>query len=269
MKSVMNADYRRIARAIDWLGEHHESHPSLEEAARVVRLSPFHFQRMFRRLAGVSPTRFVQFLTLDHAKAKLLEDRSLLEVSLDAGLSGPSRLHDLFVAIDGTTPGEFKSGGEGIEIAWGVHPTPFGECLVATTSRGVCALRFGADLEELREEWPRAQFRQERARTESLTFAIFGHGERPPLHVFGTNFQLKVWEALLRIPDGEVVSYQALAESVGRPNAARAVGTAVGRNPVAWLIPCHRVLRKVGTLGGYRWGERKKRAMLAWEGARA
>ena len=150
-------------------------------------------------------------------------------------------------------------------VDWGVHPTPFGECLVATTSRGVCALRFGADLEELREEWPRAQFRQERARTESLAFAIFGHGERPPLHVFGTNFQLKVWEALLRVPDGAVTTYGDIAAAIGDPKASRAVGTAVGSNPVSYIIPCHRVIRSTGELGGYAWGPDRKRVMLALE----
>jgi AraC family transcriptional regulator, regulatory protein of adaptative response / methylated-DNA-[protein]-cysteine methyltransferase len=273
-------DYERVAAAIGYIDAHAAGQPSLEEVAAAVGLSMHHFHRLFRRWAGITPKRFLQLLTIEAAKRRLDESRSVLNAAYGAGLSGPGRLHDLFVALEGVTPGEYRSGGDGVRIACGVAPTPFGQALVGRTERGVCHLSFldapgdapataptDALVAALRSEWPAAELSRDDGVAAAVAEAIFA-GERPPLHVAGTNFQVRVWEALLGIPEGWVTSYEGLAESLGRPGAARAVAGAVARNRVAWLIPCHRVIRKVGEAGGYRWGRDRKRAMLAWEAAR-
>lgn len=271
-------DSERIAQAIQYLDRHYRGQPSLDEVAVAVELSPYHFQRLFKRWAGVTPKRFLQFLTIEHAKAALAEGHSVLAASYDAGLSGPGRLHDLFVAVEAVTPGEFKERGEGLTIRYGFHPTPFGECLLAATERGVCRLAFATPrerreaLSELRRRWHGADLRHDQRRTGSVAARIFERRatrERPlTLSLQGTNFQLKVWEALLRVPPGALVSYGDIARSIGHPDAQRAVGTAVGQNPIAYLIPCHRVIRSSGAFGEYRWGSARKKAMVAWEAAR-
>ncbi len=272
-----NRDYDRIARAITYLDRHAETQPGLAEMARAAGLSEFHFQRLFRRWAGVSPKRFLQHLTARRAKTALGTGRSVLEATYDAGLSGPGRLHDLLVAVDAVTPGEFKTAGAGLTIRYGIHPTPFGDCLIAVTPRGICALEFvepGTRRDaaaRLREAWGGADLREAPDVTAPYAARIFeSAGDDRPLTLFlrGTNFQLKVWEALLRVPEGVTVTYGDLALLAGTPSAARAVGSAVGRNPIAYVIPCHRVIRATGAVGGYRWGEARKRAMLAWESAR-
>jgi AraC family transcriptional regulator of adaptative response/methylated-DNA-[protein]-cysteine methyltransferase len=272
-------DYRRIEKAIEFLAENYHQQPSLEEVARSVNLSEFHFQRLFRRWAGISPKRLVQFLTLEHAKQMLEESRSVLDAAYDAGLSSPSRLHDLFVTAEAMTPGEFKAKGAGLEISYGFHPSPFGECLLAVTERGICGLGFVGEggreqtLEDFKRRWPAAQFQENPEKTGSYIDGIFTAKKRNGAHpvkllLMGTNFQIKVWEALLRIPPGSVACYEDLARQVGKPSAARAVGSAVGRNPISFLIPCHRAIRKMGITGDYHWGAVRKKAILAWEAAR-
>ena len=271
------ADYLLVERAILYLAANRERQPSLAEVAAEVGLSAHHFQRLFGRWAGISPKRFLQFLTKEHAKALLEQSRDLLYVTYEAGLSSPGRLHDLFVTCEAVTPGEYKSRGQGLSIAYGFHPTPFGECLLGLTGLGICWLSFVAgreregSLDALAERWNSAQVRREDGLTRPVAERIFA-GAGPaasPLHLVlkGTNFQIKVWEALLRIPPGRVASYQEVAGWVGAPSAARAVGQAVGQNPIAYLIPCHRVIRRVGGLGEYRWGQARKLAILGWEAA--
>lgn len=272
-------DYSRIEKAILFLDGKFPEQPSLPEIAARVHLSPFHFQRLFTRWAGLSPKRFLQYLKADHAKRALESSSNLLDAAYAAGLSGPGRLHDLMVSVEAVTPGEFKRQGKGLEIVYGFHLTPFGECLLAATARGICGLTFvvegrrPATLAELRRRWPGARLVEKPSTTRPFIEGIFPrrprHADRPlPLYLKGTNFQVKVWEALLRIPEGSVTSYQELAARVRRPRATRAVGNAVGQNPVAFLIPCHRVIRKMGALGGYHGGTDRKRVMLAWEAAR-
>jgi len=272
-------DYRRIEKAIEFLAENYQDQPSLDEVARSVNLSEFHFQQLFRRWAGISPKRLVQFLTLEHAKQALEESRSVLDATYDAGLSSPSRLHDLFVTTEAMTPGEFKAKGAGLEISYGFHPSPFGECLLAVTERGICGLGFVQErdrkqaLEDFKQRWPAAKFQENPEKTRTYMDGIFDAKKRNgartvKLLLMGTNFQIKVWEALLRIPSGSVVSYEDLARHLGHPSAARAVGGAVGRNPISFLIPCHRAIRKMGITGDYHWGAARKKAILAWEAAR-
>ena len=270
-----NHDYERVETAIRFLEKHVQDQPSLEEVARSVHLSLFHFQKIFRRWAGVSPKGFLKCLTIANAKQRLAESRSLLDTAYDSGMSGPGRLHDLFVSVEAMTPGEYKKGGEGIRIQYGIHPSPFGKTLVALTPRGLCGLSFLRDdsdrapLRELRSRWPKADFDAAPPKTARVVDLIFNprpsSRKKIPLWLKGTPFQLKVWEALLRIPEGSVAAYKTLAEMAGHPKAVRAVGTAVGQNPVAYLIPCHRVIRETGVLGDYRWGSARKKAMLVWE----
>ena len=270
-------DFRRIEKAIQFLTENYHQQPSLGEVARSVNLSEFHFQRLFRRWAGITPKRLVQFLTLEHAKQALEESRSVLDAAYDAGLSSPSRLHDLFVTAEAMTPGEFKAKGAGLEISYGFHPSPFGECLIAVTERGICGLGFVGEggrsqaLEDFKQRWPAATFRENSQKTRAYVDSIFSsqtrNGDPVKLLLMGTKFQIKVWEALLRIPPGAVISYEDLARRVGKPSAARAVGSAVGRNPISFLIPCHRAIRKMGITGDYHWGAARKKAILAWEAA--
>jgi AraC family transcriptional regulator of adaptative response/methylated-DNA-[protein]-cysteine methyltransferase len=273
------ADYQRIEKAIAFLAANYHNQPSLDEAARAAHLSEFHFQRLFRRWAGISPKRFVQFLTLEHAKLALEASRSVLDAAYDSGLSGPSRLHDLFVNAEAMTPGEFKAKGAGLTICYGFHPSPFGECLLASTDRGICGLGFveaggrEAALSDFQRRWPAASFEEDPGRTRPYIARIFNpareNGARPlKLLLIGTRFQIKVWEALLRIPSGAVVCYEDLARRLGKPSASRAVGGAVGRNPISFLIPCHRAIRKMGITGDYHWGAARKKAILAWEAAR-
>lgn len=274
------ADYRRVEGAIRFLEEHAAEQPSLEAVAAYVGLSSYHFQRLFRRWAGVSPKRFLQHLTVQAAKRHLRDSASVLGATFATGLSRPSRLHDLFVAVEAVTPGQFKQHGAGLVLRHGVHPTPFGPCLLALSERGICALWFveasgaGAAVEALRREWQGARLAEDRDATREIVARIFDRPWRAeegrlPLFLRGTNFQLKVWRALLQIPDGAVVSYGTLAGQLGVPAAARAVGNAVGKNPIAYLIPCHRVLRGSGEVGGYRWDALRKKALLARELAAA
>ena len=276
------ADYQRIERAIRFLDESSPTRPRLEEVARHVGMSPFHFQRLFTRWAGISPKRFSQVLALEYAKERLKDSRNLLDATYDAVLSSGGRLHDLFVTLDAVTPGEFRDQGEGLRISAGFHDSPFGEALIAMTERGICGLSFHdgsrrAALRDLGARWPHATIEERPRVTAPIASRVFAALEvRDPeglvplgLLVRGTNFQVKVWRALLQIPVGSVATYEDIATAIGTPSAVRAVGTAIGRNPVAFLIPCHRVIRTTGALGGYRWGVSRKRAMLAWETGRA
>lgn len=276
----MPSDYQRIEQALDYLTEHFREQPRLAEVAAQLGLSEHHFQRLFSRWAGVSPKRFLQYLTAEYARSLLQNSHSVLDAAFAAGLSGGGRLHDLTVNLHAVTPGELQSRGAGLRIGYGSHPTPFGDCLLAATSRGICALSFHnpteleAALAELRQRWAGARFEADPAATAALTAQIFASnpGEQPgPLHLLvqGTNFQLRVWEALLRLPAGTATSYGDLAERIGAPRAARAVGSAVGQNPIAYLIPCHRVIRASGVLGEYRWGSLRKQALLGWEAAQS
>jgi AraC family transcriptional regulator, regulatory protein of adaptative response / methylated-DNA-[protein]-cysteine methyltransferase len=269
-----------VEKAIEYRDWNYRRQPELPEIAAAVGLSPYHFQRLFRRWAGVSPKRFLQFLTAGHARALLRDSFPVLRAAEEAGLSGPGRLHDLMISVDGVTPGEIGSRGEGVSIRYATHESPFGTCFVAVTQRGICAMRFidepdaeAADpIGDLRRVWTNAEMREDRDATGQVVERVFGAGEREPrtlLDVRGTNFQLKVWEALLRIPEGSVTTYEQIAHSIGSPRAVRAVGSAIASNPVAYLIPCHRVVRKSGAFGEYRWGPTRKRAIIAWEGVRA
>lgn len=273
------SDYSRVEAAIRYLEDHAQDQPSLGELARQAGLSEFHFQRLFRRWAGVTPKDFLQCLTLSHAKVLLAESASLLETSQAVGLSGPGRLHDLFLTLEAMTPGDYKRGGRGLAIHWGVHPTPFGEALFAATERGLCGLSFleeagpGTALAELRGRWPEATLVQAPARTTPIAQAVTSRMRGEPaaplaLLVAGSPFQVQVWKAMLAIPEGRVASYQGLARLAGAPGASRAVGTAAAHNPIGYLIPCHRVIRSTGALGGYHWGGLRKQALLAVEGAR-
>lgn len=273
-----------IAAAINYLAAHYTEQPELAEIAAVTGLHPHHFQRVFKRWAGISPKRFAQYLTLEHAKRLLDAGESVLGAALEVGLSGPSRLHDLFIVAEAMTPGAYKSRGAGLVIRVGVHPTPFGRALIGLTDRGIHLLRWfnaaaggdgmddgppeGWDPMAALSDRAAAVLVRDQAATAPIVEQIFDpmrRGGLPPLHLRGTNFQIQVWQALLRIPPGSLVSYRQVAAAAGYPRAARAVGQAVGANPVAVLIPCHRVLRATGVLGGYRWGPPRKRALLAWE----
>jgi AraC family transcriptional regulator of adaptative response/methylated-DNA-[protein]-cysteine methyltransferase len=267
--------YDRIVRAIAFMRQNHRNHPDLKAIADHVHLSEFHFQRLFTSWAGISPKRFGQYLTLEYAKSKMAETRSLLDLTLKTGLSSPGRLHDLFVKLEAMSPGEFKAAGAGLQIRYGLYTSPFGDCLIATTERGICNLQFLDDVPEpdgerlLQVEWRNAELVQDAECIAELGDRIFTPlaDQSPPLclHVRGTNFQIQVWRALLDIPTGGMTSYQKLATAMGRPTAARAIGNAIGRNPIAYLIPCHRVIRESGELGGYRWGLDRKAALLGWE----
>jgi len=270
--------YRQMGRAIHFLSEHYLEQPTLDDAASVAGLSPFHFQRLFTRYVGISPKSFVGHLTLAHAKAELATGASVLDAALEAGLSGPSRLHDLSLKIEAMTPGEYARGGAGLTIDYGFHPCPFGMALFMASPSGLCGLAFSGEddqavaLADMKARWPKAVFRETPERTAQFARRTFGDeaDRQAPLtlHLLGTPWQIKVWEALLAIPEGRLTTYQTIARAVKNEKASRAVGTAVGRNPISWLIPCHRVLGSDGALHGYHWGMVRKRAMLAVEAAR-
>ena len=276
--SHQSDNYRRIEKAIRFIEDNFRSRPNLDQIAASVHLSRHHFDRLFKRWAGVSPIQFMQYLTLDYTKQKLAESRNLLDTSLDAGLSGPGRLHDLFVTFEAISPGEYKNQGAGLDIAYGFSSTPFGDCLLALTGRGICHLGFvGSDeppaaLDRLIQKLPQARFKESRDQINSIVQKIFSPhlGERVGpfnLHLKGTNFQVNVWKALVQIPTGWVVSYQDIAVYLGHPRAFRAVASAVALNPVGYLIPCHRVIAKSGNIHRYRWGAARKKAIIGWEAA--
>ena len=285
MKRLMEATpsdvetYERIAKAIAFMRQNYVNQPDLATVAQHVHLSEYHFQRLFTKWAGISPKRFLQYLTVEYAKSKIAETKSLLDLSADLGLSSPGRLQDLFVTLEAMSPGEFKAGGAGLQIGYGIHNTLFGDCLIATTTRGICNLHFlhpaDRDTAEhlLRLEWPHADLVPDQTTTQEICDRIFdpamADGKPLVLLVKGTNFQIQVWRALLNIPFGGMTTYHGLANAIGRPTAARAIGNAVGRNPIAYLIPCHRVIRESGELGGFRWGLERKTALLGWEASHA
>jgi AraC family transcriptional regulator, regulatory protein of adaptative response / methylated-DNA-[protein]-cysteine methyltransferase len=271
------SDYERIERAIAYIADHVVEQPRLEDVAAHLHLSPYHFQRLFRRWAGTTPKRFLQVMTLERSKQLLNESGSLLDLTGAVGLSSSSRLHEHFVRIEAMTPGDYARRGEGLAIRYGCHETPFGNVFIALTARGICRVAFvdGDNLDECRAEletsWPMAALHRDDAVTLHVAEAMAG--ATPPaapltLQVTGTNFQLAVWRALLTVPPGAVVSYARLAGALGRPQSARAVGNAVAANPIAVLIPCHRVIRTSGALGDYRWGQARKRTIQAWERVR-
>ncbi len=272
-------DYLRIEQAILYLENHFKDQPNLDEVAANVGLSEYHFQRLFTRWAGVSPKRFLQFVTKESAKDLLDKSENLLDTTHQVGLSSLGRLHDLFVNTEAMSPGEYKSRGEGVTIRYGIHLTPFGKCLIGLTERGICYLGFvqgseGEAIDNLVNDWTEAKMIEDYRSTASLVGPIFDlrfNTRIKPLtlHLRGTNFQLKVWEALLQIPAGSVSTYEGIASRIGNPNAIRAVGTAVGHNPIAVLIPCHRVIRKAGEFGKYRYGALRKKALLAREFVRS
>ncbi|WP_461129628.1 bifunctional transcriptional activator/DNA repair enzyme AdaA [Spirosoma aerophilum] len=283
----MNTDnphtYQQIALAIEHLTTHYREQPSLAELAAKVNLSEFHFQRLFTEWAGVSPKKFGQYLTLEHAKTRLRRGAPLADAAYEAGLSGTGRLHDLFVSIEGVTPGQFKLAGSGLVLTYGVYDSPFGSYVLGVINEKIALLHFlseGDTVETiLVAAWPEATLSHDPATLQVIANQIFqpiNHPTtdtlslRPPLPVLmrGSAFQLKVWEALLKIPEGHLASYDQIANAIGQPSASRAVGTAIGSNPVGYLIPCHRVIKKTGLFGGYRWGVERKQAMLGWEAAR-
>jgi len=270
-------NYEKIAKAIEFISANAKEQPSLFDVAEEVSISQFHFQRLFTEWAGVSPKKFLQYITADYLKEKIKESSNLVELAESAGLSSQSRVYDLFTGIEAVTPQEFKSSGQGLSIQYGFHQTPFGECFIAVTDRGICAMAFvdensrDEQLILLAKKWHFAAISPNQEVTANYVNRIFQPNlsslEKLPLLVQGTNFQLKVWEALLSIPSGSVSTYQQIAESIGHSKAVRAVGTAVGDNPIAYLIPCHRVIRKEGILGQYRWGSTRKKALIGWEAA--
>jgi len=269
-------DYERIKKAIEFIRSNFQQQPDLDAVAKEVYLSPFHFQRLFKDWAGVSPKKFLQYISSQHAK-KLLHQHTVSDTAFETGLSGSSRLHDLFINIEGMTPGEYKNGGEQLQINYSFAETPFGNIIVASTAKGICHLAFADDEKEaliqLQLQFPNAQFRQVVDTIQQNALFIFTQDwkdlSKIKLHLKGTPFQIKVWEALLKIPMGDVSTYSGIANTINNPNASRAVGTAIGDNPVAFLIPCHRVIRSTGDFGQYHWGSIRKTAMIGWEAARA
>lgn len=276
-----NINYQRIEQAIRFLEENFQRQPELDEVAEKVHLSPFHFQRLFTDWVGISPKRFLQFLTVDFLKTKLAESKNLVEAAESAGLSSQSRVYDLFTTLEAVTPQEYKVNGSGIQVEYGFHETPFGTCLMGATSRGICWLSFVAtdetpaiEMEKMKSHWHRSVFHQNQELTSNSVNRIFqkeSQNKKDKLHIFvkGTNFQIKVWEALLRLPMGSVTTYQRIAQKIENPKALQAVGSAVGANHIAYLIPCHRVIRKDGILGAYRWSALRKKSIIGWEMAKA
>jgi AraC family transcriptional regulator of adaptative response/methylated-DNA-[protein]-cysteine methyltransferase len=274
MNEQQALNYQRIADAIGYINDHFKEQPTLEEVASHVHLSPFHFQRLFSEWAGTTPKKFLQFISLEHAKQLLTEQKAtLFDTAFDIGLSGTGRLHDLFISMEGMTPAEYKNGGSNLTVRYSFAETPFGRLIVASTDKGICYMAFDKDDEEalnnLRLRFPNALFTQQQDRMQQNALSIFQNDRsRLPeikLHLKGTPFQMKVWEALLTIPMGSLSTYGQIAAQAGNPGASRAVGTAIGSNPVAYLIPCHRVIQSTGQIGGYRWGSTRKSAMIGWE----
>jgi len=276
MKEQGKTNFSRIAEAIDYIKDNFKAQPGLEEVAEKIHLSPFHFQRLFTEWAGVSPKKFLQYLTVEHAKKMLKENQAtLFETAFETGLSGTGRLHDLFINIEGMTPGEYKNGGENLSINYSFAESPFGNILVASTPKGICHIGFADDekkaLETLHKTFPNADYKQMVDLVQQNVLYIFTHDwsklNQIKLHLKGTDFQLKVWETLLKIPMGQLTTYGNIAKQLQQPNASRAVGTAIGDNPVAFLIPCHRVIQSTGVFGQYHWGSTRKTAMIGWEAA--
>ena len=276
MKVNTEIDFNRIAEAIGYIQENFKSQPGLDEVAEKIHLSPYHFQRMFTDWAGVSPKKFLQYVTVEHAKRILRENNSsLFDAAFETGLSGTGRLHDLFINIEGMTPGEYKNGGENLLINYSFAESPFGQLLVASTAKGICYMAFTDDEEEafvlLKQKFPNAAYRQMLDMAQQNVLFIFTHDwsklNKIKLHLKGTPFQLKVWETLLKIPMGQLSTYGSVAKEIQSPGASRAVGSAIGDNPVAFLIPCHRVIQSSGLFGQYMWGANRKRAMIGWEAA--
>lgn len=285
--STTPIQYDKIAKAIEYLDEHFKQQPSLDQVAEQLDMSSFHFQRLFKDWVGISPKKYVQFLTVSYAKNQLeVEKANLLNVAADAGLSGTGRLHDLFVNIEGMTPGEYKKGGENLTINYSFSETPFGEVIVASTNKGICYLAFIENieqgLEELKQQFPKATYQQQVDIFQQDCLSIFRNDwsnindsklnklklNKLKLHLKGTDFQLKVWQALLSIPQGGLVTYGEVARRINQPTASRAVGTAIGSNPIAYLIPCHRIIQSSGNTGGYRWNPIRKKAIIGWEAAK-
>ena len=276
-KTTDHINYQRIERAIKYLETNFYAQPDLDEVAEKVHLSPFHFQRLFTEWAGISPKRFLQYLTVDYLKEKLVASKNIIEAAESAGLSSQSRVYDLFTTLEAVTPQEYKLKGAGITIEYGFHDTMFGKCLIGVTPRGICWLSFllqdedpVRSLHEMKESWHMSVFRENQELTKHFIENIFGDKADRKLHLLvkGTNFQVKVWEALLRIPEGCVSTYQEVASIIKNPKAVQAVGSAVGSNHIAYLIPCHRVIRKDGILGQYRWDSARKKSIIGWEMAR-
>jgi AraC family transcriptional regulator of adaptative response/methylated-DNA-[protein]-cysteine methyltransferase len=272
-------DYQKMTRILTHLCENARNQPSLEELAGIAGLSPFHFQRKFVSWVGISPKAFLQCLTLENARSILQQSKSIMDVALDSGLSGPARLHDLCIKLDAATPGEIKSGGKGLKIDYGIGPSPFGECLLALSARGICYLAFidrvnpETVVGDLISLWPAAELNPDNVKIQKTIKTIFspaGAGKKTTLNAYvrGSRFQVQVWRALLKIPEGRLISYGGLAQKIKQPDAARAVGNAVAANPIAYLIPCHRVIRNSGVIGNYRWGSRRKKALITYEAAR-
>jgi len=276
MKQRDEINYQRIAEAIEYLQANFRSQPRLEEVAEQVHLSPFHFQRIFKEWAGVSPKQFLHYLTIDHAKEMLKNKLSVADTAFETGLSGTSRLHDLFIKVEGMTPGEFKNGGEELQINYSYAESPFGNIFIASTTIGICYLAFSDDEQEsfrqLKAAFPNAGFRSFFDLHQQNALYVFTRDwkqlDQIKLHIKGTPFQIKVWEALLRIPAGGLTTYASIASAIDSPAASRAVGTAIGSNPIAYLIPCHRVIRNTGIVGDYAWGTIRKKAIIGWEAAK-
>ena len=277
METQDKLNYDRIAEAIDFIKNNFKAQPNLDEVAEKVHLSPFHFQRLFSEWAGTSPKKFLQYITVEHAKKLLKQNQtSLFEAANETGLSGTSRLHDLFVNIEGMTPAEYKNGGKNLEINFSYAESPFGNILVASTEKGICHMAFYENeqigLQTIQGHFPQATFNRKLDILQQNALFIFQNDwtklKEVKLHLKGTDFQLKVWETLLKIPMGQLTTYGSVAQQIDKPNASRAVGTAIGSNPVAFLIPCHRIIQSTGNLGGYMWGTTRKTAIIGWESAK-
>jgi len=269
---ISEINYNRIEKAIKYIAQNYKQQPSLEDMAKHVNVSEFHFQRIFTEWAGISPKKFLQFLTVEELKKELLISRNLIEAASNVGLSAQSRVYDLFVNIEAVTPNEYKTKGQGISIEYGIHKTPFGKCLIAITERGICSIAFIEDEEgdpftSLQAEWENASIKNNQKKTKEFAEMIFDVSAKNnfKLLVRGTKFQVKVWEALLKVPFGNVTNYQTIANTINEPGAVRAVGTAIGNNPIAYVIPCHRVIRQEGLVGQYHWGSARKAAIIGWE----
>ena len=271
-----DTDYTMVRDTLEFISDNWREQPSLDDISAQAGLSPGHLQRVFKRWAGISPKEFLQAITLDHARGLLRESASILDASYEVGLSGPGRLHDLFVTHEGMSPGIYKAKGAGLEILYGFHPSPFGHALVMITDQGLAGLAFADEggerdaLDDMRSRWPQARYVEDSAATAAYAARIFNPGRwepDTPLKVvfIGTDFEIRVWETLLRIPLGKATTYSDIASHLGNPKASRAVGTAVGKNPVSFVVPCHRVLGKTGNLCGYHWGLTRKKAILGWE----